>query len=82
MQIVSIGDNLHEISKLVFLEKNKINISICRQQKILHRVLSVNGTSISSQNNGSVGIKYWKERTNQTTRALQDKMKQLVSYHI
>ena len=40
MQIVSNGDNLHEMSKLVFWEKKK-NISICCLLKILPRVLSI-----------------------------------------
>ena len=34
MQIVSIGDNLHEMSKPVFRE-NKKNFSVCRLLKIL-----------------------------------------------
>ena len=41
MQIVSFGDNLHEISKPVFWEKIRKNISIYRLLKILPRVLSV-----------------------------------------
>ena len=41
MQIVSLGDNLHEMSNL-FSGKNKKNISVCRLLKILPRVLSVN----------------------------------------
>ena len=40
MQIVSIGDNLHEMSKPVFWEKQE-NISKCRLLKILPRILSV-----------------------------------------
>ena len=48
MQTVSIGDNLHEISKPVFLgvffwKKNKKNIPLCQLLKILPRVLSVEG---------------------------------------
>ena len=39
MQIVSNGDNLHEMSNSVFWEDK--NISICRLLKILLRVLSV-----------------------------------------
>ena len=54
MQIVSIGDNLHEMSKPVFngdnlhemskpvfWKKEKKNISVCRLLKILPRMLSV-----------------------------------------
>ena len=41
MQIVSIGDNLHEMSNPVS-GKNKKNISVCRLLKILPGVLSVN----------------------------------------
>ena len=41
MQIVSIEDKLHEMSKL-FSGKDKKNISVCRLLKILHRVLSIN----------------------------------------
>ena len=41
MQIVSIGDNLHEISNL-FSGKNKKNILIGDLLKILQRMLSVN----------------------------------------
>ena len=40
MQTVSIGDNLHEMSKPVLWE-NKKNISVCRLLKILPRVLSL-----------------------------------------
>ena len=40
MQIVSNGDNLHEMSNPVFW-KNKKNISICRLLKILLRVLGI-----------------------------------------
>ena len=43
MQIVSIGDNLHEMSNPVSRgKKRKKNISVCRLLKILPRVLSVN----------------------------------------
>ena len=60
MQIVSIGDNLQEMSKPDFWEKNKKNITKCCLLKILSRILSVEslqersfrcftfGTSISS----------------------------------
>ena len=41
MQIVPLGDNLHEISKL-FSGENKKNISICRLLIILPRMLRVN----------------------------------------
>ena len=41
MQIVSNGDNLHEMSNPVFWEIKK-NISKCRLLKFLLRVLSVN----------------------------------------
>ena len=42
MQIVSSGDNLHEMSKTCFLGRNKIeHISKCRLLKILPRMLSV-----------------------------------------
>ena len=40
MQIVSIGDNLHEMSKPIFRESKK-NISVRGLLKILPRVLSV-----------------------------------------
>ena len=44
MQIVSNGDNLHEMSNPVcWKKKKKKNISICHLLKILPRVLSVNG---------------------------------------
>ena len=44
MQIVSNGDNLHEMSKPVFWEKNqKKNISVCHLLKILPSMLSVTG---------------------------------------
>ena len=41
MQIVFIGDNLHEMSNAVSWESKK-NISKCRLLKILRRLLSVN----------------------------------------
>ena len=41
MQIVSIGDNLHEMSNSVSGE-NKKNISVCHLLKFLPRMLSVN----------------------------------------
>ena len=40
MQIVSLGDNLHEIPNL-FSGENLENISKCRLLKILHNILSV-----------------------------------------
>ena len=46
MQIVSLGDNLHEMS-ILFSEKNKKNISKCRLLKILPRVLSVKDERVS-----------------------------------
>ena len=45
MQIVSNGDNLHEMSKLFFV-KNTKSISVCGLLKILPRVLSVKLPSI------------------------------------
>ena len=42
MQIVSIGDNLHEMLNPFFSGKNKKNISKCRLLKILPRVLRGN----------------------------------------
>ena len=45
MQIVSNGDNLHEMSNPVPW-KNKKNISICHLLKILPRVLSINNFSL------------------------------------
>ena len=41
MQIVSIGDNLHEVSKLFSPRKNKKKISKCCLLKFLPRELSV-----------------------------------------
>ena len=41
MQIVSIGDNLHEMSNPDFCEKLEKNISKCSQLKILPGVLSI-----------------------------------------
>ena len=40
MEIISVGDNLHEMSKAFFSEKNKKNMPVCRMLKILPRVLS------------------------------------------
>ena len=45
MQIVSNGDNLHEMSNPVFLKNNK-NISKCHLLKILSRMLRVRQTVI------------------------------------
>ena len=42
MQIVSLGDTLHETSKPIFWEKEEKNISKYRLQKILPRKLSIN----------------------------------------
>ena len=42
MQIVSLGDNLHEMSKSTFFS-NKKYISYCRLLKMLPSILSVNG---------------------------------------
>ena len=53
MQIVSIEDNLHEMSKL-FSGKDKKNISVCRLLKILHRVLSINSSHIVLKLNKSI----------------------------
>ena len=59
MQIVSIGDNLHEMSDPVFCKKNKKNISKCPLLKILPRVLGIKSaeqvTDISPKSN-SVSI--------------------------
>ena len=52
MQIVSIGDNLHEISKPVS-GKNRKNISMCRLLKLLLRVLSINYTVRNGDDNDS-----------------------------
>ena len=41
MQIVSTGDNLHEMSNPVFREKYKTNISICLLRKTYPEGLSV-----------------------------------------
>ena len=41
MQMVSIGDHLHEMINPVFLENKKI-VSKCRLLKVLSGVLSVN----------------------------------------
>ena len=42
MQLVSIGNNLHELSKPIILENKKKNISVCILLKLLPpRVLSV-----------------------------------------
>ena len=41
MHIVSIGDNLHEMSNPVFWGKKYKSISKCCLLKILHRVLSI-----------------------------------------
>ena len=57
MQIVSIGDNLHEMLNL-FPGKNKKNISMCCQLNILPRVLSVK-TSSSWSWHGS-WLLHWK----------------------
>ena len=46
MKIVSIGDNLHEISKPVFLEKNKKNIIYLSSAEIAHSVVKVNKRGI------------------------------------
>ena len=43
MQIVAMGDNLHEMSNPVFWEEQE-NISKCRLLRTLPRVLSVKGT--------------------------------------
>ena len=40
-----IGDNYHEMSKPVFVEENKKNISICRLLEILPRVLNLKSLS-------------------------------------
>ena len=42
-QIISLGDNLHEMSKLIFLEKLEKKKSECCLQKYLLSVLKVNG---------------------------------------
>ena len=41
MQIVSIGDNLHEMSNPVFWKKEKKKKKMCRLLKITPRVLNV-----------------------------------------
>ena len=43
MQIVSIGDNLHEMAKPVFQEKIRKNILTCYPLKILPKLLIVKG---------------------------------------
>ena len=43
MQIVSIGDNLHEMSNAVFWEKNTKNIINLFSAKLAQRVVKVNG---------------------------------------
>ena len=48
MQIVSLGDNLHEMSYPVFWE-NKKNISKYRLLKILPRVLSVRYKAVTDK---------------------------------
>ena len=48
MQIVSIGDNLHEMSNPVFWE-NKKNISKCHLQKNLFRMLSIKESNSLSE---------------------------------
>ena len=54
MQIVSIGDNLHEISKMFFSGKKKkekyFDMSLL---KILHRVLRVKQARIGKPKDGS-----------------------------
>ena len=42
MQIVYLGDNLHEMSKPIFWEKNLKSISNYHLLKILPRMLSIN----------------------------------------
>ena len=45
MQIVSVGDNLHEMLKPVFWEKNKKKIFQCHRLKILPKVYALNVNS-------------------------------------
>ena len=42
MQIVSTGDNLHEISKPIFSKKNKKNIVKLSSAELAQRVVKVN----------------------------------------
>ena len=42
MQIVSIGDSLHEMSDPVFWEKNKKNIINFSSAEFAHRVVKIN----------------------------------------
>ena len=47
MKIVSLRDNLQEMSNPIFWEKNKKNISVCHLQKILPSMLSVRFCNMS-----------------------------------
>ena len=49
MQIVSIGDNLHEMSNPV-LGKNNKNTSMCRLLKILPCALTINKQDVDRMN--------------------------------